>query len=54
MEKMTAEFLKDFCQNTAGSFSVKYIRRGWNSSRRSIRILVGNAAAADCGIPLEF
>ena len=25
-----------------------------NSSRISIRILVGNTAAADCGIPMEF
>ena len=25
-----------------------------NSSRILIRILVGNAAAADCGIPMEF
>ena len=26
----------------------------WNSSRISIRILVVNAAAADCGILMEF
>ena len=37
-----------------GNVSGKYIRGLWNSSRISIRPLVGNAAAADCRIPVEF
>ena len=59
-EKMSSEFFKKsddsriLIRILVGTFSGKYIRWLTNSSRISIRILVGNAVAAGCGIPMEF
>ena len=47
-------FRSELIRILVGNFSGQYIRWIKNSSRISIRILVVNAAAADCGIPMEF